>query len=250
MRPRRCSSASAIEAAFDGPRGLALDVQPWFRASGVGGDLTVTTGLEPVLDAADVRTAQTCTQTWAANTDWQALCTPGLGQIGHVRLQDVQTTGNNAYWYVVAGESAANPTGAPATGPGKLIVTGGQANSGASWTWFRFDDEQSALLELPSPGAPDALYTSGATDVCFDLAPDPTDDALQLLFWATGQDGADCGDRTTLTVGNALYDSSTDPNAATLWAESLASGSAWVKTSSGAVTIGTVTVDARAAVLD
>ena len=138
----------------------------------------------------------------------------------------------NSYFYVVGGTDT--PTGTPAEGPGTLLVTGGQSNSTASWTWFRFDEQSTTQFQFTD--GTDPLYTAGASEICFDLPADSSGNAT-LLFWATGANGADCQDMATLTEATALYDSATDVDTGSMWAAALANTELWFKTNNATATL-------------
>lgn len=189
--------------------------RPWFRqSSGTGATPTVTVSNAAVLSAADIAAATTCTTTWAENTDWQPLCAPATGIARHVRIDAARAAANNNYFYAVLGQDA-GPAGNPAPSAGKLIVTGGRSNSGASWTWFRFDDGSTTQFNYATDAA-SAFYTDNPTTICFDLG--STDEGnARFVFWGTGAGGADCGVATSLALDNVLYDSTTDPATASIW---------------------------------
>ena len=188
-----------------------------------------------------------CTTAWSNNTDWQQLCATPTGVVRHVRLEGVQSTANNSYFYAILGQDP-NPSGNPAGSTGKLIVTGGRSNSGTSWTWFRFGTGSTTQFSYATDAGA-ALYTQGASTVCFDIGANG-DGTARFVYWATGAKGANCADRSTLTLASALYESSTDPSTAGIWNAPYATGKLnFVKTSSSSVSIGNVVVSSEPAVL-
>ena len=241
------ASAYGVRAVWRGAVG-AIDKQAklYYReAAGAASSPTITLFDEPVLDAATIAAASTCTTTWAANTDWQQLCAPGAGDVQHIRVEGASATANNSYFYVVVGEEPA-PTGSPATAAGKLILTGGRSNSGASWTWLRFGTEGTTQFNFANADGP--LYTSGPSTICFDLG--TADGNARLVLWATGANGADCAELSTLTEDNALYDSTTDTATGEIWnAPWLTGKHNFVKTNNATGALGTITVSSEAAVL-
>lgn len=198
---------------------------------------------EPSGPTADVP----CTTTWSANTEWQQLCAPDAGAARHVRVEGIQSTANNSYWYVVVGQDP-SPSGIPAGSAGKLIVTGGRSNAGTSWTWFRFGTGSTTQFSYATDAGA-ALYTAGASTVCFDTGAN-ADGTARFVFWATGAKGANCSDRSTLTLASALYDSSADQATASIWNAPYAAGKLnFVKTSNTSVSMGNVILSADPAVL-
>jgi len=243
------ATAYGVKADFGGVTG-AIDKQAnaYFRQSSVSGAAPVITlSGDAVLSADQIAASTTCTTAWSANTDWQQLCSPAGGIVRHVRLEGIQAASNNSYFYAVFGQDP-DPTGNPAASAGKLILTGGRSNSGASWTWFRFGT--GSTTQFNYTGASSApLYTDGPSTICFDTGANSNGTA-RLVFWATGANQADCAVRSTLTLERALYDSSTDEATGSIWAAALVAGKQnFVKTNNANVTIGNVVVSSEAAAL-
>lgn len=213
------ATAINVRATWSGAKG-AIDkaAKIYYRQTdGVTTAPTVTLSSTAALTADAILGATECTTTWATNTDWQKLCTPAAGGLGHVRVEDVKTTGTNSYWYTILGQDP-NPTGSPMAGDGKLIVTAGQSASSASWTYFRFNASGSTTQFTYATDTSTPLYVNATTTVCYDLGTTGTTGADQrIVFWATGAKGADCKDRATLTATSALYDSTTDASTGTIW---------------------------------
>lgn len=232
-------SAYGLELSFGGATGALAKERPIYarQASGVEASPIITLFDTPALDVATTAAAGECETTWTEDTDWQPLCVPRAGRARHLRLEDVESTTNNAYFYVVVGEEA-GPTGNPAPGEGKFILTGGRSASGQSWTWFRFDGSSTTQFRFPTPESESPLYTSGPSTICLDLDED-ADGHLGVRFWASGVDGADCDDPTTLTSASALYESDADTDA-DWWAAPLAEGLSFLKVNNTAARIGRV----------
>lgn len=213
------ASAFKLRATWGAASG-AIDkaAKVYYRqAEGLATGPRVTLSSTAALTADAILGATECTTTWATNTDWQKLCTPAAGGLGHVRVEDVKTTGTNSYWYTILGQDP-NPTGSPMAGDGKLIVTAGQSASSASWTYFRFNASGSTTQFTYATDTSTPLYVNATTTVCYDLGTTGTTGADQrIVFWATGAKGADCKDRATLTATSALYDSTTDASTGTIW---------------------------------
>lgn len=240
-------SAYGMELAWDGVPGAVTRSRLFFRqSSGLSATPVVTLSRDPALSREEAARGLHCTTSWAENTDWQPLCRPAAGRARHVRIEDAEATANNGYFYLVLGEGP-DPSGTPALGPNKLILTGGRSASGLSWTWFRFHEGSTTQFRFPTPDSPTPLYTSGPSTVCLDLG--EHEGNLRVVFWATGAGGADCADPTTLTLANALYDGVADPSAAGIWSVPLGDGVDFVKTNNGTVRLGRVVVDTRAAAL-
>jgi hypothetical protein len=239
------SSAFGARAYWGGAKG-AVDkaAKVYFRQAAAGATTpSVTVSTEPVLSAAAITAATTCTSQWAANTDWQALCAPAAGIARHVRLTTVSSTASNSYFYAVLGQDP-NPTGNPAAAAGKLIITGGRSNSGASWTWFRFGTGSTTQFNFATD-AGSALYTAAPSTICFDTGAAANGNA-RVVFWATGAKGADCAVPSTLTLARALYDSSTDTATGAMWNAPFVTGKLnFIKTNNASSTIGAITVSSE-----
>lgn len=221
----------------------------YFRQSaGSGATPKITLSTTPVLDAAAITAAGSCTAAWANNTDWQSMCTPSGGTARHVRIDGIQSTANNSYFYAVIGQDA-SPTGNPAASAGKMIITGGRSSSGLSWTWFRFGASGTTTQFNYATDANAALYTAGPTSICFDIGSTSTGTA-RVVFWATGAKGADCANRSTLRLDRALYDSSTDTATGSIWnAAFITNKLNFIKTNNATVTLSNVTLSAEPAAL-
>lgn len=247
------ASAHAIRASWRGEVGaLAKGAKAYYRQSvGVKTSARVTMSSVAALSPDALKAAISCATPWVANTDWQKLCTPAANDVRHVRIENASATANSRYFYAVLGQDAA-PTGNPVIGAGKLIVTGGRAQSAASWTYFRFGDVagQSSTGQFTyATDAPAPLYTPGPTTVCFDLGTTMTGNT-RLVFWATGANGADCSDHATLSTANALYDSTTDATTGNIWQGLIAAGKEnFIKTSGAEVTLGGAVVSSEPAAL-
>jgi hypothetical protein len=243
------ATAFGARAYWGGAKG-AVDkaAKVYFRQAASGGTApAVTVSTEPVLTAAAISAATTCTSNWATNTDWQALCAPSAGIARHVRLSTVASTANNSYFYAVLGQDP-SPTGNPAAAAGKLIITGGRANSGASWTWFRFGSGSTTQFSYATD-AGSALYTAAPSTICFDTGATASGNA-RVVFWATGAKGADCAAPATLTLTSALYDSSTDAATGSIWSAPFALGKLnFITTNNATSTIGALTVSSEAVAL-
>lgn len=245
------ASARSIRVNWKGAKG-AIDkaAKAFYRqAAGIAAP-TITVSTTAALSADALKAAVDCTADWTANTDWQKLCAPTAGTARHVRIEGVRSTANNSYWYAILGQDT-NPTGSPAIGAGKLIVTGGQAHDGASWTWFRFGDvanSNSTTQFKYATDASEALYTVTPSTVCFDLGQSGTNQ--RFVYWATGAKGADCTDRTTLTTTSALYDSTTDAASGAIWTGLLdTTKENFIKTSNASTTLVRALVSSEPAVL-
>jgi len=243
------ASAYGARAHWNGATGaVAKDAPIYFRqAAGTGATPTITLFAEAALDESEIAAATTCSTDWATNSDWQQLCDPAAGIVRHVRLESVESTANNSYFYAILGQEA-SPAGNPAQSAGKLIVTGGRSNSGASWTWFRFDDGSTTQFNYATD-TPQALYTEVAATICFDIGAND-DGTARFVFWATGANGADCADRSTLTLAASLYESTTDAATSSIWDVPHVAGKLnFVKTNTTSATIGNVVLFAEPAVL-
>lgn len=243
------ASATGVRSSWNGSTGaISKTLNTWFRqGAGAGTTPRITVSTTPVLEAATITAATTCSTTPAASTDWQQLCAPMAGLSRHFRIESVQSTANNSYFYVVLGQDA-SPTGNPAASTGKMIITGGRSNSGTSWTWFRFSNGTTTQFNYATDAGA-ALYTAGQNNICFDVGTNSTGNA-RLVFWATGAKGADCAVKSSLTLARALYDSSTDATTGTMFDAPLVSGKLnFVKTNTTSATLGKVTISSESAAL-
>lgn len=241
-------TAYGMELEWSGARGPIATGRVFFRqSSGLTAAPVVTLSREPAVHRDVARAGLSCETAWTPDTEWQRLCTPAAGRARHVRIEDIRTTANNSYFYLVLGEPA-DPSGNPALGPNKLVVTGGQSSSGASWTWFRFHEGSTGQFRYPSPDSAAPLYTSAPTTICMDLG--DHDGNLRVVFWASGANGADCADPETLRLENALYDSTTDEVSGSIWNAPLSTeGLDFVKTNAATVSLGRVVLFREPAVL-
>jgi hypothetical protein len=241
------ATAFAARVHWQGATGeVSKDAKAYFRQTTASTGLAVTLRSASVLDAEAIAAATTCTTTWANNTEWQQLCAPAAGAVRHVRVEGAQSTANSSYFYTILGQDA-NPTGSPSGSEGKLIVTGGRNHAGASWTWYRFGTGTTTQFSYATDAGA-ALYTAGPSTICYDIGAND-DGTARFVFWATGANGADCADRSTLTLETMLYESSSDESTAGIWNGPYATGKLnFVKTSNGNVSLGNVVVSAEPAI--
>lgn len=158
--------------------------------------------VDPVLDGAP---GTYCTTTFNPSTaDYQLLCVPSAGSGRHIRIEGMQSLANNGYVYLTMGFPM-TPAGNPATavGDGQFIFTGGKSVSCTNgWSYFRYsgitDPPTGSLCAAPIFGD----YNLGPQEVCLDVsAATPP----RVTFWATGANGVNCKDKSTLTAATALY---------------------------------------------
>lgn len=256
------NSANTVRATWGAQTGAIEKSQPvWFRQSDSTETATVTLSTEAVLSEANILAATQTTHAWQSNTDWQQLNDPVGGSARHFRIEDITAIGTSSYWYAIIGEEE-NPDGAPTASADKLIVTGGRSHMGASWTYFRFGAAGMTSQFEYEIDSGKALYADGdegdaPSTVCFDIGKkEAEDDNARIVFWASGANGADCKDRTTLSLDNALYDSTTDAvkgdasDGDSIWtAPYLTDKLNFIKTSNGNVTLGNVVVSSEPVVL-
>lgn len=243
------ATAVGVRSGWTGATGaVSKSLNSWFRqAAGGGTTPKIFVSTTPVLEAAAITASASCNSVPTATTDWQQLCAPTGGLARHFRIETVQSTASNSYFYAVIGQDAA-PTGNPAASTGKLIVTGGRSNSGTSWTWFRFGSGSTTQFSYATDAAA-GLYIAGPNTICFDVGSNSAGNA-RIVFWATGAKGADCAVKSTLTLARALYDSSTDTATGSMFDAPLATGKLnFVKTNSTSATLGRVTVSSESAAL-
>lgn len=157
---------------------------------------------DPILDGVAGTFCTTALST--ATTDYQPLCVPTAGSGRHFRIEGAQTSANNVFFYLAMGFPAA-PVGNPATttGDGRFIFTGGKSVSCAfAWTYFRYSG---ITMPAANPCSAPPIFTeypNGPQTVCMDVS---ASSPPRVTFWATGANGANCKDKSTLTALTALY---------------------------------------------
>lgn len=175
-----------------------------------------------------------CATTLSAATGAQELCEPAAGTGVHYRIQGVQMTGAHVAFCLTKGWSDATCLASPSSaGQFKYtLYTGGPPPPAMSYANYGNATNASTT---PVPDFKTAL-----ADICFDITQtSPT----RVTFWSTGQGGADCGDKSTLTAGNSILNKSdwTDTSAPAVGASYAAFSNA---TGSTAPTITVSTVSA------
>jgi hypothetical protein len=157
---------------------------------------------DPILDGVAGTFCTTALST--ATTDYQPLCVPAAGSGRHFRIEGAQTSANNVFFYLAMGFPSM-PTGNPATttGDGRFIFTGGKSVSCAfAWTYFRYSG---ITMPAANPCSAPPIFTeypNGPQTVCLDVSASAPP---RVTFWATGANGANCKDKSTLTALTALY---------------------------------------------
>lgn len=108
-------SVYGLELVFGGATGAVDKMRPVYarQASGVEASPVVTLFDTPALDVETTAGALGCETTWTEDTEWQSVCAPRAGRARHYRLEGIEATANNAYFYLVVGEEPA-PAGNPA----------------------------------------------------------------------------------------------------------------------------------------
>lgn len=220
------ASAFSMELSFNGAVGAIDKDTPVFFRQAAAQAATITLSTTPALTPEEAAAGTSCTTVWQENVNFQALCQPAAGRARHVRIENVGSPANNKYFYLLLGAASStpsNPPSAPADS-GTFLLSGGRANSGASWTWFSFNGRSTTQFnyglytspvpapEDPSPPAPSAVPAT----ICLDLG-QSEEGNLNIFFWATGANGADCTDLTTLDADNVLYSSATATEDPSLW---------------------------------
>ncbi len=249
------ASAFGARALWHGAVGPIAKTAPVYyrQADSVTATPSVTLATSATLTESAILAAVSCSSAFAqASTDWQPFCAVA-GQIRHVTMTAAASTANNNFFYTVVGQDPA-PSGNPTQSANKLIVTGGKSNTGASWTYFRFDGvvagTGSTTQYSYATDANAALYTDAPSTVCYDLGTDDTTGNLRFVFWATGARGAECATRSTLTFDTALYDSATDVTTGAIWNAPLALDKlGFAKVSGTGATMASVQVSSEPAAL-
>jgi hypothetical protein len=197
--------------------------------------------------AAVSTTCETTYQTVSTPANgYQSLCTPAAGAGKFFRIEGTSVNLANKYFYLILGDSDANRVGTNTTptnnaGERKLSFIFGASAGSQPWTYFTFNGNSTTQFTYPLHTiAP--LTANGPSTVCFEV----TDTVPpQVTFWVTGYktDGSanqtgmtadasvDCANTATLTRANAVM-TKVDWNTAA----SLASGSAYIKSSGTSAT--------------
>lgn len=138
-----------------------------------------------------------CTTTLSAVTTAQALCEPDAGTGKHYRIDGVQLSGNHVAFCLTKGWSDATCQNATSTGQFKLtLYSGGPPPNPMSYV--DFNTQNVSTSSVPS-------FKTTSADICYDITQtSPT----RITVWATGTNGANCGNKTTLTAGNSILNKS------------------------------------------
>lgn len=162
-----------------------------------------------------------CMQTVAAATTatFVELCKPAAGNVKHVRLEGVQAPTGHKYASVLF-NYADTPIEDSVTGPvsaeqGRVVLYGGNGMRPPPLLQASFAAKDETVN-------PNATFINTAGTVCFDVTDGSADVAPVVTFWATGQKGADCTVRSTLTAASAVGTSTTlakgvFPKAGKMW---------------------------------
>jgi len=172
---------------------------------------------DPILDGAEGTFCSTAIDTGTAN--YQPLCVPSAGSGRHFRMEGVYLgLSDNGFVYLALGfptglESSATNPATPTAGDGRFIFTAGKSVSCTfSWNYFRY-----SALTTPAanPCSAPAIFDGfrdgsdvpppaypGPGTVCLDVT---SDNPPRVTMWATGANGADCKDKSTLTALTAVY---------------------------------------------
>lgn len=152
--------------------------------------------------------AAECTTSITESATFVELCALPA-PVRHVRVENLTAARTHASAQVVFGFDAAPTATSGALGEGQLRVLfyGGGMPAPTPQLQATFETED-VTLESNA-----AFINAGAT-VCFDLHDGSATSAPAVVVWVSGQNGADCDDRSTLTVASA-YASQVDWTGAT-----------------------------------
>ncbi len=168
-------------------------------------------------EAAAAKATECTTETTGyATGTYVALCTPEAGAGRFFVLQGLNSAAVNGFAYIFVGYSA-TPTTASAFTTGQYALITGRSNGPVSFSYFRNATATYSGTEANGSATPD-IYASTNIEVCAEFVP-ATGAAPRVIFWVTGQNGANCASRTNLTQATALvnYAAFTDnTNALTL----------------------------------
>ncbi|PJZ83042.1 hypothetical protein [Leptospira harrisiae] len=134
---------------------------------------------------------------------YSPLCTPSAGQGRFFRIEGMKALGDNGYFYLFLGYSAAPTSATPAATGQYLFVAGKSVSSPNPYVWFR---------NLEYGNYQGGQAASGANPTNFSLATEQelcvsfsgTSSAPTTYLWVTGVGGANCKVTGTLQKENAI----------------------------------------------
>ena len=145
-----------------------------------------------------------CTQTIATTTatTFTELCTPDAGgSVKHVRIEGIQIAPTHKFAAVMFNYPTA-PTEAQASGRtldadrGRVLLYSGGPPPPAMVT--------ATVASTSATLGPDASYVTSVNTICFDVTDGAAGTAPVVTYWVTGQKGANCTDRATLSTASAF----------------------------------------------
>lgn len=174
--------------------------------------------------------------------EYQELCKPTAGSGRHFRFEGVETSANNSYLNLLVGFGDPNDSvnfpqtagygGAlspsPSTGDGRWKIYAGKSQScDKSYVVSAFSEKDQqkyytpqnlfttsvlpvnlGAQPLPSGCANQPSGVHGPSTFCFDLTKGSAGTSPRFTVWATGINGADCNNKSTLTSESKIYEKS------------------------------------------
>lgn len=161
----------------------------------------------------------------------QEICKPGLGitDQAHYRIEDLAIETNNSYFYLNVGfnEIPANlPTNTAGSGrytffngPSASTIPSGNPISQSRFQGLFCGEANNCITAVPgfgtaiaywqlstvTTGSPALPNQFGPSTICFDFRDNGESTPPRITIWATGKNGADCKNFSTLTKANALF---------------------------------------------
>lgn len=128
---------------------------------------------------------------------WVELCQLDV-PVRHVKIENARALATHASAQIIFGASTAPTTtsGSIATGQFRVLLYGGGPPGVSPILQASFGAIDASLDE-------NASYINSGATVCFDLSDGSATTAPQFVLWVSGQRGADCNNRSSLTLASA-----------------------------------------------
>ncbi|EKJ85880.1 hypothetical protein CLV96_3177 [Leptospira meyeri] len=139
------------------------------------------------------------------------LCTPTVGQGRFFRIEGMKALGDNGYFYLFLGYSAAPTSATPAATGQYAFVAGKSVSSPNPYVWFRNLEYGNYQGGQAASGAnPTNFSLSTDQELCVSFSGTAT--APTTYLWVTGVGGANCKLTNTLQKENAVINYSAWPS--------------------------------------
>lgn len=153
-------------------------------------------------DTAAAKATECTTElTGYATGTYQALCSPEAGAGRFFVLQGLNSAAVNGFAYIFVGYTS-TPASASSFAAGQYALISGRSNGPVSFSYFRNATATYSGSEANGSATPD-IYAASNVEVCAEFVP-AAGSAPRVIFWVTGQNGANCASRTNLTQATAL----------------------------------------------